>query len=525
MKNVLTPGLIRRLIDNTPIAYIILDDTYKIHYINSYFLKLRNLELHSTLGETCYNISNGGKMCDNCAVQQALLTDEKTMISRKDILADGTPRYVDDYAIPLLKTPEREYILEIMVNRSEEMLAHEQREKDYSEILNLFSLLLEAKDLYTAEHSSNVKKYAVNLAHAMGLPMDEINNISVAASLHDLGKVKISDSIINKPGKLTDEEFQSIKSHPVVSYEMLNRLSGFKEMKDIVRSHHERYDGRGYPDALAGEEISLGARVVAVADTYDAMTSTRSYRKALSHETALEEIIRCAGTQFDPDVAQAFISMNFDGESQRSIVLDKKTVERELSEHTAVFGKQPIEDYSSTINEDLLLKKVFENTPCGYILMDTNQEILLANNYFLNYMGLEEDEVVGYICYKAGGIGQSPCPNCPVLRSLKSKKIESKRQEQVIKGALKIFDMFAIPLLDEESGKIEYVVEVIIDRTREVLLMREREKDFKKLVDLMRDIYYEQFPGAIGQKMKDEIVNLRKSIYDLIMKQADTFHE
>ena len=152
VKELLQPDLrselIRLLIDNTPVAYIILDDQYRIHYINDSFLKLRKLDPETTLGKVCYDISNNGKHCRQCAVEQALSTGQKAFIARKDTLPDGSVRFIDDYAIPIGHNGagDERYVLEIMVNRSEEMLARERRDADYDETLSILAQLLEAKD-------------------------------------------------------------------------------------------------------------------------------------------------------------------------------------------------------------------------------------------------------------------------------------------------------------------------------------------------------------------------------------------
>jgi len=171
----------------------------------------------------------------------------------------------------------------------------------------LLADLLDRRDPYTASHSQRVAQLtALILDEFPDLPSEEREAIISAARIHDLGKVATSDSILRKPGRLTDDEFAIIKRHPVDGSEILRHLSPYRHIVEIVRHHHERWDGRGYPDGLAGEAIPFGSRVIAVADTYDAMTTDRPYRRALTHEEALAELRRSAGTQFDPAVVAAF---------------------------------------------------------------------------------------------------------------------------------------------------------------------------------------------------------------------------
>jgi HD-GYP domain-containing protein (c-di-GMP phosphodiesterase class II) len=142
------------------------------------------------------------------------------------------------------------------------------------------------------------------------LPDSLLEEIETTGLLHDIGKIAIPEKILLKPGKLTDEEFEIIKKHPELGEHLINGIGKLKLISNWLKSHHERYDGKGYPDGLVGEEIPISSRIIAIADTYDAMTSTRSYRPALSHEEAIGEIKRCSGTQFDPKLAEIFISIS-----------------------------------------------------------------------------------------------------------------------------------------------------------------------------------------------------------------------
>ncbi|MDD5044451.1 MAG: response regulator [Candidatus Omnitrophica bacterium] len=167
---------------------------------------------------------------------------------------------------------------------------------------------LDARDHYTHSHSENVAKYAVLIAKEMQLSTKEIDEIKNACELHDLGKIGIHDYILSKPGELTPEEWEEVKLHSLKSAEILQPLDFLDEVIILIREHHERYDGAGYPDGLKGDAIKLGARIMSVADTYDAMTSKRPYReKAFSKEEAVEEIKRKSGSQFDPKVVEAFL--------------------------------------------------------------------------------------------------------------------------------------------------------------------------------------------------------------------------
>lgn len=168
----------------------------------------------------------------------------------------------------------------------------------------VFSQLIDTKHPSMIGHSKRVSVYSMLIALAMNLSHDDITKTKWAALLHDVGKLGISRSLINKPGKLTPEEFDTVKLHAVYTRELLETITDFKDVALIASSDHERFDGRGYPVGLKGDQIPIGTKIISIADAFDAMTSTRTYRKAMSKETACEEIEKCAGSQFDPAVVK-----------------------------------------------------------------------------------------------------------------------------------------------------------------------------------------------------------------------------
>jgi HD-GYP domain-containing protein (c-di-GMP phosphodiesterase class II) len=166
---------------------------------------------------------------------------------------------------------------------------------------------VDSRDAYTGSHSERVASFAAQIAEQLGLPADQIELTRLAGSLHDLGKLAIPEEILRKPAALSDAERLVLERHPQIGYRMLESL-GVDPIADWVLHHHERWDGVGYPDGLAGEGIPMGARIIFVADAFDAMTSDRLYRAALTYEEAVAEVERCAGTQFDPEVVHAFLA-------------------------------------------------------------------------------------------------------------------------------------------------------------------------------------------------------------------------
>ncbi|OGX07039.1 MAG: hypothetical protein A2Z88_03020 [Omnitrophica WOR_2 bacterium GWA2_47_8] len=178
----------------------------------------------------------------------------------------------------------------------------------YSIIRSLIKVL-EARDEYTKGHSEKVARYAGKIALKMGLTRDQVGLFRKMTLLHDIGKVGIKDSILNKPDKLTPEEWEAIKKHPVIGEQILKPVLDNPDMLSVVRGHHERYDGSGYPDGLSKDQINIYAAIVSVADAYDAMTSDRAYRKGMSKEEAVAELKKHRGTQFNPKVVDTFLEV------------------------------------------------------------------------------------------------------------------------------------------------------------------------------------------------------------------------
>lgn len=179
----------------------------------------------------------------------------------------------------------------------------------YDGTLEALVSALDARDRETKGHSIRVAKYMMEIAYHMGIPLgtDEWVDMQRGGLLHDIGKIGVSDSILHKPGPLTDEEWVDMKRHPKIGYDMIKDIGFLSGAAVIVMAHHERFDGKGYPRGLAADEIPIGSRIFVLADTFDAMTSDRPYRAALSAEASREEIIRCSGTQFEPRCVQAFL--------------------------------------------------------------------------------------------------------------------------------------------------------------------------------------------------------------------------
>jgi HD-GYP domain-containing protein (c-di-GMP phosphodiesterase class II) len=208
--------------------------------------------------------------------------------------ADERTRELTRYADELRAASEREHARAVQLRAS------------YEATVRALADAVEARDPYTARHAERVAAYGLEIARACGIDSDDTADLEFGFLLHDVGKIAISDAILHKPGQLTETERDDMRRHPVIGEEIVRGIDFLGGAREVVRSHHERWDGAGYPDRLAGERIPLSARVFAIADTFDALTSDRPYRRAATFREARRVIAAASGTQFDPQIADAF---------------------------------------------------------------------------------------------------------------------------------------------------------------------------------------------------------------------------
>lgn len=186
---------------------------------------------------------------------------------------------------------------------------YQKLQQSYLSTIVTLSGIAESKDFYTDKHMKDIAEYSVDIARKLGLSEEDVENVRMAALLHDLGKVTVPDDILKKPGRLSQEEMEVIRKHPTNGAKMIESIEPMKDAREIILHHHEYYDGSGYPDGLKGKDIPLGARIIAVADAFDAMTTNRPYRKALPMDKVIQELKDYAGIQFDPDIVEIFLSI------------------------------------------------------------------------------------------------------------------------------------------------------------------------------------------------------------------------
>jgi PAS domain S-box-containing protein/putative nucleotidyltransferase with HDIG domain len=340
----------RTILDSMPYGVMLIDKEFNIIRANRYISEISGIPVDELTSKKCYQVLHRiDSSIDECPLKRSLMTgtDERIEMFDKDrgkyFISSVTPisdenNEITAFAHPLIDITElklkeqdlrrsRDAFLNILkdVNR-----AHKELQDIYYELLLAFSTAIDAKSPWTRGHSERVTRYATMIAREMGVDGNDLDNLRIAGLLHDIGKIGTYDVILDKPSNLTDDELSIVKMHPVNGEKILRPIKGLKRILPIVRSHHERWDGKGYPDGLKGEDIPLLARILFVADSYDSMTSDRPYRPSPGREYAISELKRCAGTQFDPDIVEAFL---------RVIERDKKD-EREAADRRLGKGLQ-----------------------------------------------------------------------------------------------------------------------------------------------------------------------------------------
>jgi len=209
------------------------------------------------------------------------------------------------------KTKDTQSIVEVIANAENHMYRHKlyERASIRSKTIDLIMNTLFEKSNREAMHSSRVSNICQAIASKMNFSKDAINQMRIAGLIHDIGKIGVDETILNKPGRLTLDERRDIERHPEIGWKILSSTTEFSELAQFVLNHHENWDGSGYPNGLKEEAIQLEARIISVADSYDAMTSERSYRTGMSREAAIEELKKCSGTQFDPEIVDVFVNL------------------------------------------------------------------------------------------------------------------------------------------------------------------------------------------------------------------------
>jgi PAS domain-containing protein len=406
----------------------------------------------------------------------------------------------------------------------------------FLDIIDEMLKLLEKKDIYTCMHSRNVGTISAKLTHYFGLGDHAVFNAALGGLLHDLGKLYIPDDIIHKPSKLDDKEYQTMKEHPLFTWLLLTGLSSFASLRDVAIAHHERWDGKGYPNGLSGEQIPIEARITAIADTYDAMTSTRPYRTALPHDVAIEELKKFAGVQFDPDVVAKFVKMIGHGNLDREALIApiealSYAVDDDLYHYThyrmpekgkAKAAPQPddLGQLDGIMQSDSFIESIINNTPAFYTVMDDAFNVLYVSENLVAATGKPPEKLIGTKCFDMTDKKmrcfqfENGAVLCPVVRAFATGEEQYALFEEDFLDQKLFFDVFAIPieLENKEGEKIKCCLEIMFDRTREKNIQRTFEGDLKQLISKIRDMVEDILP--------DVSANVRE-----IVQEANSFSD
>jgi PAS domain S-box-containing protein/putative nucleotidyltransferase with HDIG domain len=316
----------RATFDSMPYGVMLLDGEFNIIRTNEYIAKISGIPIKELIGRKCYEVIHGqDRPIEGCPVSRSIETNKAAELEYYEpklgihFMMDSTPVFDEGgsaiaYVASLVDitelkqkekklTESRDAFLNMLRDTTSSYM---ELKEIYNDLILAFANAIDAKSRWTSGHSHRVANYALSIANEMDLK-EEMDTLWIGALLHDVGKIGTYDVVLDKPDKLTDEEFALVKMHPVRGEEILRPIKELHRILPIVRSHHERIDGKGYPDGLKDDEIPFLARILCVADSFDSMTADRPYRPAPGKEYAISELKRCAGTQFDPQVVEAFL--------------------------------------------------------------------------------------------------------------------------------------------------------------------------------------------------------------------------
>lgn len=301
--------LLQVLGERTPTSIALLDRDFNVHYVNDRLASTLAFPKDEICSKRCFELTGKAEPCPGCMMAKVFETGGKAVSMRRQTRKDGSSVMLEIHDVPVERDGRVERVIEFLVDKTRILEYRDRLEQDFLSLIDILTQLLDSKDAYTARHSRCVRDVSLALARRLGMPREKEFRLEVAGMLHDIGKVGVPWDILNKPGRLTEEEFGVIRTHSARGAEMVARLTRFRDIGPIIRAHHERYDGKGYPDGLRGEDILWEARIITAADSFHAMASRRSYKDPREREFIKEEFRRGAGGQFDPRIAQAMLEL------------------------------------------------------------------------------------------------------------------------------------------------------------------------------------------------------------------------
>ena len=297
------------LIDKNPMGVVVVNNKGIIKFANPSIDKIlgsTNIVGSNILETDTVKSSNLYAGILNAFKGESIESKHEFYVSYKN----KTKKYLNVYINPILNNTidEIEFVIIMINDITEETKLKAQIQSTYLSGFEALASLVDAKDSYTGEHSKNVSKYVSMICENISCNVNtNKDNVKIAATFHDIGKVGIPDYILKKEGKLAQDEYEIMKTHAVIGAEVVGKIDGFDEVSKIIRHHHERWDGSGYPDGLTGDQIPFGSQIISIADTFDAIVSDRVYRKSRGKDIAIQILMEEKGKQFNPELVDAFI--------------------------------------------------------------------------------------------------------------------------------------------------------------------------------------------------------------------------
>ncbi|MEG6584842.1 HD domain-containing phosphohydrolase [Dendrosporobacter sp. 1207_IL3150] len=300
----------KSLFMHMPGAVMTLKKDFTIIEVNELVKSATGFNLSEIQGKKCYDVLGNGDICCDCLVQTALASGKPQYGTRIKYEKDSKTIYGKQTVIPIRdECGNIEYLYEIVTDITQEVFLEKENSEILMDIVTSLAHLIETRDPSTGTHCINVQRIALLIGEIMGLNNAVLKELSIAAILHDIGKIGIPESILNKPERLNAVEFLIIQRHPQIGYNAIKHIKRLQVVSEAILDHHEHYNGEGYPNGKKKDEISMIARILTVADVYEALTSDRVYRKAMSTKQAVEIIGKGKGRQFDPRVVDALFEL------------------------------------------------------------------------------------------------------------------------------------------------------------------------------------------------------------------------
>lgn len=361
------------ILNNIPLLFIYKDTKNNILRVNNTFAKMFNFQieaLRNVAVKDLFPLSHEEFYKDDLEI---IKTKKSKLGVIESYIFEGREITVESSKIPIFNDEgEVTNIIIFNLDITEKLKQEADKIDNYLQTIISFVDLIEKRDFYTAGHSRRVAKYAVTIAKAMDFTPKDIEMLEQIGLLHDIGKIVIPDSILLKPGRLTEQEYEIIQAHAQIGYDVIKKIPMFQEFAEIILSHHERYDGSGYPNGLKGDEIPRLASILSIADSFDAMTSARIYNKTKTLEQALNELQNDAGTLFDPEIVKIAISVLQDIELQAPLQIKQLPTTPIEKERFSYFFRDSLTNFSNENYLNLLFRENLHHYKCLNLILIHN---------------------------------------------------------------------------------------------------------------------------------------------------------